>query len=434
MDELNKRNLNTSYTQFQGADIGKNSGVQSDQTAGLSALSNYVKGQGSFGSQQDTIMDTYAKRRQLATEGAEATAAKLESQYSTDLEDTQASDAAKINTERESQRGFTVNMGALREFVKAGDKRVRDLTKAKDELLLQNKANEASRLDTLLADEQTSITTARNNYLKSLLDLGSEARAVAGEGRAVSADERAKAEEKRKEQLFPYEIEKAKAEAAYTRANTQKILDEIDLNSRNLGTDIDVNTLGNPNLSSYENNTTVLSEVFKSNKITPANKTAIGSALALAEAAKSLVDANADGDFAGLYPGRGLVDFLTPDAMSRSSAVQNDALISALNLQTQFWASGAALTTEQTKDVMKMVPTKGDTDRQIKTKVNNLVNYMLNQTSVKLMTDGIIFKPQEVDLFDDSKQLDSLINQLSPEQEKELRNAGLMPTSTSKTI
>jgi hypothetical protein len=83
---------------------------------------------------------------------------------------------------------------------------------------------------------------------------------------------------------------------------------------------------------------------------------------------------------------------------------------------------------------MKMVPNKGDSDRQIKTKVNNLVNYMLNQTSTKLMTDGIIFKPEEVDMFDSSKQIDSLINNLSTAQKAELEKSGLMPSSTAKTL
>lgn len=185
---------------------------------------------------------------------------------------------------------------------------------------------------------------------------------------------------------------------------------------------IDVEKLAQQGNSSYDNNTAVLGTLFKSNKITAANKTAIGNAMQLAQAASELVNASQQGAFSGLYPGRSIVDFFTPAAFKRAGTVSNESLISALDLQTQFWASGAALTEAQTKLVQKMIPTKNDTDKAIKAKTNQLVNYMLQQTASRLLTDGIQFKPQKVNLF----EVQDWISGLSPQQRAQLQAEGLI--------
>ena len=69
-----------------------------------------------------------------------------------------------------------------------------------------------------------------------------------------------------------------------------------------------------------------------------------------------------------------------------------------------------------------MVPKVTDTDRQIKVKTNQLINYMLSQTASRLVTDGIDYKPAKVDMFETV----DLLNQASPEQAAELRAAGLI--------
>lgn len=168
------------------------------------------------------------------------------------------------------------------------------------------------------------------------------------------------------------------------------------------------------NLSSIEKNKSALTSVFNSNKISAGSKTAIGNGLSLMTAAQDLADATASGEFAGLYPGRSVVDFLTPEAFKRAETVANEALINALNLQTQFWASGAALSDPQTLLVEGMIPTKNDTDKTVRTKVNQLVNYMLSQSSSRLITDGISFKHEPVDLFDvtlkDIQNMEDVLN------------------------
>jgi hypothetical protein len=183
-----------------------------------------------------------------------------------------------------------------------------------------------------------------------------------------------------------------------------------------------ITVVDNPSKTGIQNNMSTLGEIFKSSKVSAGNKTVIGNGLSLAQAAADLADANSSGAFAGLYPGRGVADFFLPEWMKRQSTVKNEALISALDLQTQFWASGAALSEGQTKLVQSFIPTKSDNDKTIRTKTNNLVNYMLSQTSAKLLTDGIEYQPAKVDLF----ETQTLLGKMSPEQQQELQNLGLL--------
>lgn len=184
-------------------------------SAGFDALKTYV-GANPLDKQELSIMDRYAQRRQLATDASAANDALISSKYGGLIKDSKENTAGDITTSQESNRGFGVNMGALREFVKVGDRRVRDLTQARDELLLQNKANEASRLDTLLVDEQNNLTTARTTFLDNLLKMGQEARAVSEESRAVSAEGRALSAESRAERGFETPEQRRSAELANT--------------------------------------------------------------------------------------------------------------------------------------------------------------------------------------------------------------------------
>lgn len=202
------------------------------------------------------------------------------------------------------------------------------------------------------------------------------------------------------------------------RLQNQKLQQEI-------GTNYDITNLSQEQydvLPAMDKNNTTLLQVFGSNKVSAGNKTAIGAALQLARAAQDLAGANPDASFAGLYPFRGAVDFFLPEGLKREETVKNEAYINAINLQTQFWASGAALTDSQTELVMKMVPTINDTDAQVKTKLNTLVNYMMTQTAARLQTDGINFKPEQVNLF----ETNDLLSGASEDQLQQLREQGLI--------
>ena len=187
-----------------------------------------------------------------------------------------------------------------------------------------------------------------------------------------------------------------------------------------------------PTKTTAQNNMQTLQQVFQSSKVSAGNRTSIGNGLALAQAAQDLANANIDGTFSGFSPFRAVTDIKIPftniglpfrEALKRNKTIQNEAMISSLDLQTQFWASGAALSDAQTELVKKMIPTVNNTDTQIRTKVNQLINYMLSQTSSRLVTDGIDFKPAKVDVFETV----NLLDKASPEQQAQLKAAGLIP-------
>jgi len=188
------------------------------------------------------------------------------------------------------------------------------------------------------------------------------------------------------------------------------------------GSNFDVESVYNGELSGVENNNNILQGIFRSNKISAANKTFIGNGLSLSKAASDLAEANPTGKFASFYPFRKTVDFFLPKFLKREKTVSNDALISALDLQTQFWASGAALSEGQTELVRGMIPQKDDTNKAVRQKTNQLVNYMLSQTASRLTTDGVNFRPAKVNLFEISEWL----NALSPEQRRTLKAQGLI--------
>ena len=212
------------------------------------------------------------------------------------------------------------------------------------------------------------------------------------------------------------ELRKLEAEVSKIEAETEQKISE--------GKPVTV--VNDPTKTTSENNLATLRGIFKSSKVSAGNKTSIGNGLALAQAAQDLADANVDGAFTGLSPFRAVTDIRVPftdinlipfrKAGKRSETIKNESLISALDLQTQFWASGAALSEEQTKLVQKMIPVPTDTDRQIRTKVNQLMNYMLSQTASRLVTDGIDYKPEKVNMF----EMMELLEKATPEQRKEL--------------
>lgn len=104
------------------------------------------------------------------------------------------------------------------------------------------------------------------------------------------------------------------------------------------------------------------------------------------------------------------------------AAIENMQSVDAINLKVQQWASGAALTEQQTKQVNKMTPKSGDSDKVIRTKLNGLYNYMLNQVESDLLTDGVNVNFKPVNLFETR----DLLEQASPEQRAELKAAGLI--------
>lgn len=113
-------------------------------------------------------------------------------------------------------------------------------------------------------------------------------------------------------------------------------------------------------------------------------------------AAKDLADYGTQkGGFKGSAPIR-----FTPGVFKGEQQLTTQGNINAINLKVQQWASGASLTEAQTKQVKRFTPDKNDTDKQIKTKLNNLTNFMMEQGRSSLANQGVNIEIPKIDLFE----------------------------------
>ena len=146
------------------------------------------------------------------------------------------------------------------------------------------------------------------------------------------------------------------------------------------------------------------------NKLGQGTRTSVANILGVMNAAEALAKARPDGKFTGFYPGSGIIDFLTPSALKKNTTIENEGFLDAINLKVQQWASGASLTKQQIDQVNRLVPRKNDSDRTVKTKLNNLANFMDQYIRSSLQSEGIAFEPTAVDLFAKETTLDDIFN------------------------
>jgi len=174
----------------------------------------------------------------------------------------------------------------------------------------------------------------------------------------------------------------------------------------------DMNSIGNVNSLSTEQASQLASndpvgyftQVIKQNKIK--GSTTLESLLGVIGAAKDLADFGIEkGRFKGAAPIR-----FTPGFLKGEEQLTTQGSLDAINLKVQQWASGAALTEAQTKQVKRFTPDKNDTDKQIKTKLNNLTNFMIEQGVTSLANQGVSAQMPKIDLFSDS------VNNISNEE------------------
>lgn len=158
-----------------------------------------------------------------------------------------------------------------------------------------------------------------------------------------------------------------------------------------------------------------LASLLRSGAITPATKARISPALAVLNAVDELANQNIEGKFTGVgIAGRikegfkGLFNRKSPEATTNAQNIE------AINLKVQQWASGAALTDAQTKQVDRFTPTLNDSDKTVKTKLNGLYNFMLNQSESDLLTEGVNVQFPSVNLF----EISDLYEKASPEQKQ----------------
>lgn len=145
---------------------------------------------------------------------------------------------------------------------------------------------------------------------------------------------------------------------------------------------------------------------------------------------QQLVKDAPDGVFKGLAPVR-----LLPNKAKSTEALTNLSNIEAVNLKVQQWASGAALTTAQTKSVEKMTPRRGDTDKQVVAKTNALANYMVSQVSGQLAGQGVGFSIDKVNLFTKTPEMELKELYQNPTTKSKIQQAVQMfPTYTDAEI
>ena len=169
---------------------------------------------------------------------------------------------------------------------------------------------------------------------------------------------------------------------------------------------------------SDSNPTTVkssLAALLGSPVIGAATKARISPSLAVLNSVDELANGNIEGQFTGVgVAGRikegikGLFGYKNPEAITNAQNIE------AINLKVQQWASGASLTEQQTKQVNKLTPTLNDRDTTVKTKLNGLYNFMLNQAESDLLTEGVNVQFPSVNLF----EISDLYGKASPEQKK----------------
>jgi len=165
-----------------------NPAVSKASTEAADSLTSYLNSN-SVGNQEKTIMEKFASRRQLAQEAGTAQEQLIKSEAGTALEEATQTGERELTAESESRRGFAINSAFVKQIQDTGAKRIRSLEKARDELLLQNKVAQASRIDSLISDEEAAITTARKSWVDSLLALSAEKRAVGQAEREIAAFE-----------------------------------------------------------------------------------------------------------------------------------------------------------------------------------------------------------------------------------------------------
>lgn len=132
-----------------------------------------------YAGEKQSIMDTYKTRQQKATEAGQAERDLIASKAGTQIDTATEQAQRDLTANQEAQRGFSVNPAQMRFVEETGRRRILDLEKARDELTLQSKANEANRIDGLIEQEQTAITNARTSYINELFGASSQLRDTA---------------------------------------------------------------------------------------------------------------------------------------------------------------------------------------------------------------------------------------------------------------
>jgi hypothetical protein len=303
--------------------------------------------------------------------------------------------------------------------------------------IIDSDPQEKARLNAILAEKQSKFELNQNAYKTALNNavqngapqaILSAIDKAAGDPNATAGTILASAGQ--------YGVDKSAAlDIQYKQAQIRNINNEIaNRNVANGGQAVVsgnvANNVGLQNLPTEQKNAAVLTSLLNS-KIGQGTRTQVANVLGVMQATESLAQARQTTGFKGISPFNAILNAKIPftdigipfrEASKSKEAVENSGYIEAINLKVQQWASGASLTKTQTDQVARFTPSVTDTDNQIRTKINNLHNFMLGQAQSQLQSEGITFVPEKVNLF----ELYDLIQKASPEQLSALKAQGLI--------
>ncbi len=166
-----------------------------------------------------------------------------------------------------------------------------------------------------------------------------------------------------------------------------------------------------------------MAKVLASSKVGATTKTQLANIIGVQGALERMAKNNPRGVFKGISPLNKALDAEIPftdfkpfnllgrDALMSKEGITSRSYINGINLKVQQWASGASLTTQQTKQVEEMTPKPSDTDRRVVEKVNALYAFMNEQTRAQLLSEGINLPvPDSIDLWQQGDSLDAIFN------------------------
>ncbi len=116
---------------------------------------------------------------------------------------------------------------------------------------------------------------------------------------------------------------------------------------------------------------------------------------AVVSAAQKFAEGNKEGSIKGLGFGQ-----IIPSLLLGQKGQDNRTDLAALTGTVESWMTGASVSEEQQKRIKNdMIPKNGDSDGQVRRKINALTNYMMNYTAGALATQGVNWAPEKIDFF-----------------------------------
>lgn len=148
-----------------------NSNINSDVF--LSTLQDKLINQAGMVSSQDTNLENSINQAISGTaQAGEASAKRIESQYGREIGYAKQTQADTITQAQEKQRGYGVNIAAMRQLVDSTDKNIKDLEQRKQESLLANDSATASKISDLQIKAYEFKQKAMQDTFTNLLSVG----------------------------------------------------------------------------------------------------------------------------------------------------------------------------------------------------------------------------------------------------------------------